>query len=106
MAENLSETNKIVVRVSPELMRHRVVQEMGMQLDSGHRRILVANRLDASIRQRPPLAEKYSACFTRRPGFQYERNTLRAGGGETRATSRSASRQSSTRTANSAKAPW
>jgi hypothetical protein len=35
-----------------------VTEQMGMQFDTGDRRILVAHRSDASIRQRASLADK------------------------------------------------
>jgi hypothetical protein len=42
MPENLGKADEIVVRVSQELMRHRVAEQVWMQANPSDRRILIA----------------------------------------------------------------
>jgi hypothetical protein len=58
VTENLSEANKVILIVREKLMRHRVAEQMRMQVDADQSRILVAQGPHAAIGQRTSLADK------------------------------------------------
>jgi hypothetical protein len=66
MAENLRQSHKIIAGVCEELMRHRVPQQVRVDLDAGDGAVLVAQRPNAPIRQRPSLADEDQARLKRR----------------------------------------
>ncbi len=67
MTQNLSQRHEIVVVVFQELVGHGVPQQVRMQLETADRRILVAQRTDATVGQRASLADENLARRDRWP---------------------------------------
>ena len=76
MSQDLGQSHEIVAGVGKILVSHRMAEQVRMQPDSGDRRILVAQRPDTTIRQRPTLADEDTAGLRRRTGFQVRLNCL------------------------------
>ena len=70
VAEDLGQSHKVVAGIGKILMGHGVPEQVGMQVDAGDGRILVAQGPDAPIRQRPPLPDEYPAGLHRRAGLR------------------------------------
>jgi hypothetical protein len=61
MSQQLRQPNQIVAVVSQELMRHRMPEQVGMQVDPDQGRILLTQRPDATLRQCATLPDEDTA---------------------------------------------
>ena len=68
--EDLSQTHKVVPVVGKELVCHRVPQKVRMQLHADEGAVLVAQRPDTPIRERPTLPDEHLPTFDRRAGLK------------------------------------
>lgn len=65
MAEQLRQTNQVVAVVGEVLMRHRMPEQVRMQVDADESRILLAQCPDASFAQWPTLPDEDPAGLHR-----------------------------------------
>ena len=81
MAENLRQPHEVIAVVFEKLVRHRVPQQVRMELDAGDGAVLVAHGPHASVSQWPTLADEHLAGLHGRAGVEVhlERTPSRKG---------------------------
>jgi hypothetical protein len=70
VAKNLRQAHEIIAVVCEELVRHRMPEQVGIQLDPGQGAVLVAQCSHASVGHRPSLADEHPWTFDGRAAIE------------------------------------
>jgi hypothetical protein len=70
MPQHVRQPDQIVAVVGQELLRHRVAEQVRVQLYADDRTVLIAKRSHATVGQRPSFPDEDLTALDRRAGIQ------------------------------------